>query len=100
MVTLALAAALALAGCPHDASLGAVRFVRAGHVHRVSLGDCVDHVVGRARERAVPAVRSPDGRFDATIRASGRGKTAKQTIWITYRASGRAHPVFSETQSY
>jgi len=34
------------------------------------------------------------------VRSSGHGKTAKQTIWVTERSSGHAHPVFSETQYY
>lgn len=43
---------------------------------------------------------SPDGRFRASVRSSGHGKTAKQTIWVTDRRTGRAHPIFSETEYY
>jgi hypothetical protein len=94
-------AALALGGCPHDASLGSVTFVRADATHRVSLADCADRVVPPApkRQPAVPWL-SPDARFAATIRATGTGRSAKQTIWVTDRRSGRARPVFSETQYY
>jgi hypothetical protein len=101
VVTIALAAAFALTGCPHDARLGSVTFQRGDALHRVSLADCVDHRVGRApRARPQLPLRSPDGRFEATIHASGSGRTAKQTIWITDRRTGRAHPIFSETQYY
>jgi hypothetical protein len=43
---------------------------------------------------------SPDGRMAATVRSSGRGKSAKQTIWITDRRTHASRPVFSETESY
>jgi hypothetical protein len=36
----------------------------------------------------------------ATVRATGNGKTAKQTIWVTDRRTRRSHPVFSETEYY
>jgi hypothetical protein len=32
--------------------------------------------------------------------ATGRGKTAKQTIWVTDTATGQRRPVFSETEYY
>jgi hypothetical protein len=54
---------------------------------------------GRLPSVSVP-LRSPHGAYDADVRVSGRGKTAKQTIWITDRRTGRSHPVFSETQHY
>jgi hypothetical protein len=91
MVPLALAA-LALAGCPHDASLGSLTYVRGAAIHRVSLGDCADRVVGQAP--AGTAFGSADGRTTATVRAT-RGR---QTIWVT--RAGRSRPVFSETEVY
>jgi len=42
--------ALALSGCPHDAALGSVTFVREGLEHQVSLADCRDRVLGKAHE--------------------------------------------------
>jgi hypothetical protein len=44
--------------------------------------------------------RSPNGRLTATIRSTGRGRSAKQTIWILDRRSGGSHPVFAETEYY
>jgi hypothetical protein len=93
--------AIALGGCPHDTSLGNVTFVRGNRTHRVSLSDCVDHTVGSTPKPSAPGpTLSADGQFAATIRASGAGKASKQTIWVTDRRSGRAHPVFSETEHY
>ena len=40
------------------------------------------------------------GHFVATVRSSGHGKTAKQTIWVTDTRAKRSHPVFSETEYY
>jgi hypothetical protein len=100
VVSLVVAAVFALAGCPKDASLGSVTFVRAGSVHRVSLADCVDRVLGSAPKPRPQPIVSTDGRLVATVRSSGTGRTAKQTIWIADRRSGRSRPVFSETQYY
>jgi hypothetical protein len=99
---LALAlATLAVGGCPHGASLGSVAFVRRGREHRLSLADCRERLLGRApRPSLRTELRSPDGRFRATVRTSGTGKSAKQTIWIADRRTGRSRPVFSETQAY
>jgi len=85
--------------CPRDAALGTVSFPRAGHKHVVSLASCADHVAGRA-STGRPTLRSPDGRYVASVRATGRGKTAKQTIWVTDTATGQRRPVFSETEYY
>jgi hypothetical protein len=90
-------AALALSGCPHDSSLGSVQFARAGLTHNVSLATCVDRVVGKTRPRAAP-VRS--SRYVATVRASGHGKSAKQTIWVADLRTGRRRPVFTESEYY
>jgi len=95
------AARAPVASCPDDPALGSLRFVRAGHVHVVSLAICVDVVAGRApASRAQTPIVSPDGRFSATIRATGRGQTARQTIWVTNLGIHRSHPVASETQYY
>ena len=48
----------------------------------------------------VERVVTPDGAISAEVRSSGKGKTAKQTIWITNTGTHKSHPVFSETQSY
>jgi hypothetical protein len=57
-VTALLAVALALAGCPHDSSLGTVSFVRGGALHAVSLADCRDRVLGKpARSRPPTQIR-------------------------------------------
>jgi hypothetical protein len=92
VIALALAA-LALSGCPHDASLGSVRFERAGKTHEVSLATCADRVQGKARPVRRPPVR--DSRYVATVRASGHGTTAKQTLWVTDLRTRRSRPVFS-----
>ncbi|MFL5928691.1 MAG: hypothetical protein ACJ77E_17305 [Gaiellaceae bacterium] len=88
-------------GCPRAAVLGTASFVRAGRIHTISLATCVDHVTGRAaRPRTAPPLRSPDGRLVATIRSTGFGRSAKQTIWVTDRHTGRSRPVAAETQYY
>jgi len=94
--------AAARTACPRAAGLGAATFVRAGRVHTVSLATCVDRVVGRAvRPRtARPQLRSPNGRLVATIRSTGSGRSAEQTIWVSDRRTGRSRPVASETQYY
>lgn len=97
MIALALAA-MALAGCPHDGSLGSIRFTRANEVHAVSLATCVDRVVGKARPKR-PATPT-EGRYSAAVRSSGHGRTAKETIWVTDRRTGHSRPVFSETEYY
>ncbi|MFL5954842.1 MAG: hypothetical protein ACJ76I_12125 [Gaiellaceae bacterium] len=87
--------------CPNDASLGSVRFTRAGHEHVVTFATCADRIGGPApRAVARTTIRSPDGRLTAAIKTSGSGRTAKQTIWITDRRTHRSRPVFSETQYY
>jgi hypothetical protein len=40
------------------------------------------------------------GRFVAEVRASGRGKTARQTIWVTDMRTKRSRAVFSQTEYY
>jgi WD40-like Beta Propeller Repeat len=100
VLALAAFASLALAGCPHDASAGSLLYERASLRHVVSLADCRDRVVGRVRRSSPATLRSPDGRLTATIRASGHGKSAKQTIRVIDRRSGASRSVFSETEYY
>jgi hypothetical protein len=102
----ALAAAVPTAGgshkasCPHDSSLGTVRFDRAGRAHALSLATCADRNLGRAVPVAQHSLVAADGRFSARVRASGTGRAAKQTIWVTDTRTGRARPVASETEYY
>lgn len=55
--------------------------------------------VNGARLRRLPsasgALVSPDGRLSAAVRVSGRGKNAKQSIWITDKRTGKSHLVYS-----
>jgi hypothetical protein len=91
VVALALAA-LALSGCPHDAALGSLSYARGTAVHRVSLADCSDRVVGRVPARL--GLLSPDGRVVARVHAT----RTRQTIWVA--RAGSSLPVFSETEAY
>jgi hypothetical protein len=93
MVALSLAV-LALSGCPHDASLGSLTYARGTAVHRVSLADCADRVVGQVP--VTLGLTSPDGRVFARVRPSLKPK--RETIWVT--RAGRSRPVFSETEVY
>jgi hypothetical protein len=88
------------AGCPLDASLGSVQFARAGRTHVVSLATCSDRVGGRAAPFAQAPLGTADGRFVASVRTTGSGRSAKETIWVTDERAHRSHPVFSETESY
>jgi dipeptidyl aminopeptidase/acylaminoacyl peptidase len=88
------------AACPHDASLGTVRFNRAGKTHVVSLATCSDRVAGRAAPFAQTPLRSAEGRFVASVRASGSGRSSRQTIWVTDLRTQRSHAVTSETEYY
>ena len=73
---------------------------RRGALHVIDLATCKERVTagGLPDRRAV--VTSPDGRWTAMIRASGRGKSAKQTIWVADRKTRRMRPIFSERQYY
>ena len=91
MVALGLAA-LALSGCPHDAALGSLTYARGTAVHRVSLADCADRVVGQVP--VTLGLNSADGRVFARVRVTPK----RQTIWVT--RAGRSRPVFSEPEVY
>jgi hypothetical protein len=100
--------------CAHHPELGSFAFLRRSALHVFDLASCRDRVVRRGvngafeftsgrriRIRKLSAtVDTADGRFAASVRATGKGKTAKQTIWVTDRRTGAAHTVFSETQYY
>jgi hypothetical protein len=96
VATASVAAALA---CRPETGLGSITLRRGAKTHVVDLATCRDRVVARGPARP-PRFDSPDGRWTASIRSSGRGRTAKQTIWVTDRRTRAAHPVFSETQFY
>ena len=100
--------------CAHHPELGSFAYLRKSALHVIDLASCRDRVVrrgvhgafeftsgGRIRiQRFSAAVDTADGRLAASVRATGKGKTAKQTIWVTDRRTGASHPVLSETQYY
>jgi hypothetical protein len=100
--------------CAHHPELGSFAYLRRSALHVIDLASCRDRVVrrgvhgafefapgGRIRvEKSSATVDTGDGRLAASIRGTGAGKTAKQTIWVTDRRTGASHPVFSETQYY
>jgi hypothetical protein len=86
--------------CPHSAALGTVAFPRGGHEHAVSLATCADRIVGHPAPASGQLLRSPDGRITATVRATGAGRSAKQTIWISDRRTSARRAIFSETEYY
>ena len=73
--------------CRPQPGLGSVAYTRAARRHVVDLATCRDTVLGTVSGRP-PQVPG------ATVRSTGHGKTAKQTIWV----GGR--PIFSETEYY
>jgi Tol biopolymer transport system component len=66
----------------------------------VSLATCADRVTGRAKAYAAAPIRTADGRYVARVRATGAGRNAEQTIWVTDLQTHRSHPVTSETEYY
>jgi dipeptidyl aminopeptidase/acylaminoacyl peptidase len=83
----ARASAISQSTCPHDASLGVVRFARGGSEHVVSLANCRDRVVGRA-PRALPSrmFRSRSGLVAAVRTAQPKDKLGSETITVNGRA--------------
>jgi hypothetical protein len=71
--------------CRPQPGLGSVVYTRAARRHVVDLATCKDTVIGTASPRP-PRVPG------ATVRSTGHGKQAKETIWFG------ARPIFSETQ--
>jgi hypothetical protein len=82
----------------------------------IDLTRCGDRIVRRSstgrvkfdrsgRPRVVPfqglqQVETRDGALRAEVRSSGKGRTARQTIWIVNPGTHKSHPAFSETQYY
>ena len=99
VATAAVAAALA---CRPQPGLGTVAVIRGLKLHVVDLATCRERVrrARRSGRRFGGPILSPDGRRRASVRSSGTGRRAKQTIWVTELGTHRSHPVFSETQSY
>lgn len=73
--------------CRPQPGLGSVAYTRAAKRHVVDLGTCSDRIIGTVSGRA-PALPG------VSVRATGHGKTAKQTIWFDGR------PIFAETEYY
>jgi hypothetical protein len=88
-----------IACTPHP-GLGMVIITRPAHVQALDLSTC------KRPKGLVIAVLKPKphlvakGFMTATVRSSGAGKTAKQTIWVTDTRTNRSHSVFSETEYY
>jgi hypothetical protein len=101
VVAAALASA-AVFSCRPEPGLGQITLQRRGALHVVDLATCRERVKpGRLGEGFFGSpLTSSDGRWTASVRSSGHGRSAKQTIWVTSRSTGRARPVFSETQYY
>ena len=115
VIASAIAAATAFS-CRPEQGLGSVALARRGSLHVVDLATCRDRVAGSGgkgkvtfrpdgRAHVVPfrglvRVMTPDGAMSAEVRSSGRGKTAKQTIWVTNGGTHRSRPIFSKTQFY
>jgi hypothetical protein len=73
--------------CRPERGLGSVAYTRAAIRHVVDLSTCRDRTIGTVSSR-------PPRLPGATVRSTGRGKTAKETIWVNGR------PIFSETEYY
>jgi hypothetical protein len=101
MLLLPLTLALAV-GCPHDASLGKVSFVRTSRQHVVSLADCADRVVGRAGAPGAPMpvrgvvvrdralwLRTPRGLLRLTRPLPHRDGLTQTPVPVTLSPDGR-----------
>ena len=87
--------ALALSGCPHDASLGTVTFPRAKALHAVSLSSCKDRVIGKPRAHGRRRVRSRGGHVAAIrVRHRSNEQTGTQTITVD------GHAVYTVREDY
>lgn len=81
--------------CPGDASLGTVRFARAGREHVVSLSTCNDREVDKAAQRHPPAsFRSQSGLVASVRTAGSTAKRGSETILVDGR------PVYRITERY
>jgi dipeptidyl aminopeptidase/acylaminoacyl peptidase len=77
-------AAVSLACTPH-AGLGTISYRRGSVTHVVELATCRERLVNRPETKASRTLISPDGRYRATVRRSGRGKTLRDTIVVNGR---------------
>jgi hypothetical protein len=105
----AAVAAAASFTCHAQGGLGRIALARRGKLHVIEMRNCRDRVVGRSgqgqvqfapsgRVRVVPFGRplvSGDGRWRATVRATGKRETLRNTIWVTNTRTGKTHPVYS-----
>jgi hypothetical protein len=73
----AVTAAAAVA-CTPVRGLGSLAYTRGGRLHVVDLGSCRERVTRVQRAGSPGVLRSPDGRWTATLRVA-RGE---QTIWV------------------
>ena len=97
------------AACNPRPGLGSLALVRSGKLHLIDLATCRDRVVrtgirgqvefgADGRVHVVPrstVLRSPDGRYRATVRVAGKQRTLRDTIWVRDTRTGRSHAVFS-----
>lgn len=97
MVALVAAASIA---CHPQPGLGQITLARGRLWHVVDMATCRKRRVPAAVTGRPSGISTADGRWSATVRASGRGSAAKQTIWVTDRRTGASRAVFSETQAY
>ena len=94
MLALAVTAAtLSLAGCPHDASLGTVTFVRGNAVRAISLGDCRERIAHGRAPRAARAPVSPGGQFELRWDVPQSNSLAADgvALEVETRSSGARH---------
>ena len=87
----------AMLGCTPQRGLGSVTYARGTTLHRADLETCRDRVLRiHARQPRAPGpLRSPHGRFAATVRVTGRRTTLRNTIWVRDMRTGRSRPVYS-----
>ena len=107
-----MVAAVAVAAsfaCSPQPGLGRIALARGGKLHVIDTATCRDRVLGRSgrgqvrftpsgRVRVVPfqaPLVSHDGRWRATVRATGKRQTLRNTIWVRNLRTGKAHPAYS-----
>jgi hypothetical protein len=81
-------AGVSLACTPH-AGLGTISYRRGSVTHVIDLATCRERLENQAQPKASRTLISGDGRFRATVRHSGKGKTLRDTIVVNGR------PVYS-----
>lgn len=99
--------------CTQEPGLGSVALLRGKVLRVVDLATCrvelfraraggrvVFEAGGRARVVSSSAsLPSRDGGWLASVRASGKRRTTRDTIWVTDRRSGSSHAVFSAPEN-